>query len=124
VTELVASPESGHELSISDLQDEPERTSDEGAVAGSSVRPRGFTRAIREFHRLISELQAHDLTAADRAALRSLFRDLLLLARAPSTRRAPVFPPLPSVPGAVRGDSPRPRKARGLTLTKARAIRQ
>jgi ParB/RepB/Spo0J family partition protein len=66
-----------------------------------SVRPRGFTRAIRDFHRLISDLHGHDLTPSDRAALRALFRDLLLLARAPTAPAAPVFPPLP-LPKASR----------------------
>jgi ParB/RepB/Spo0J family partition protein len=62
----------------------------------SSARPRGFTRAIHEFHRLINELRAQDLTPADRSALRALFRDLLLLARAPTSPGPPVFPPLPA----------------------------
>jgi hypothetical protein len=61
-----------------------------------SVRPRGFTRAIREFHRLIAALKADDLTPSDRAALRSLFRDLLFLARSAATPTKPVFPPLPT----------------------------
>jgi ParB-like chromosome segregation protein Spo0J len=63
--------------------------------ARTSIRPRGFTRAIREFHRLIGELEADDLTPSDRAALRSLFRDLLFLARASAAPAARVFPPLP-----------------------------
>ena len=61
----------------------------------ASARPRGFTRAVREFHRMINELEPHHLTQADRAALRALFRDLLMLARAPATPTPPVFPPLP-----------------------------
>jgi ParB family transcriptional regulator, chromosome partitioning protein len=65
--------------------------------AASSRRPPGFTRAIREFHHLINELQAKDLTPSDRAALRALFRDLLVLARAPAKPGPPVFPPLPPV---------------------------
>jgi ParB-like chromosome segregation protein Spo0J len=63
----------------------------------SPARPRGFTRAIREFHRMINVLQAQDLTQADRAALRALFRDLQLLARAPKTPQPRVFPRLPVV---------------------------
>ena len=66
-------------------------------VRGPSGRPRGFTRAVREFHRLINELQAQDLTQADRVALRALFRDLLMLARAPTAPATRVFPPLPEV---------------------------
>ena len=72
--------------------------------AASSRRPPGFTRAIRDFHRLINELQAKDLTPSDRAALRALFRDLLVLARAPATSGPPVFPPLPAV--SKRGRRP------------------
>ena len=64
---------------------------------GAYMRPRGLTRAIREFHRLLLEIHAEDLTQADRAALRALFRDLTMLARSPTRPRPPVFPPLPTV---------------------------
>src|SRR5579884_464775 len=40
--------------------------------ASSHERPRGFTRVIREFHRMITTLRAQDLTPSDRAALRAL----------------------------------------------------
>jgi ParB/RepB/Spo0J family partition protein len=60
-------------------------------------RPRGLTRAIREFHQLIARVEPVQLTQADRAGLRSLYRDLTLLARAPITPRAPMFPPLPAL---------------------------
>jgi ParB/RepB/Spo0J family partition protein len=63
---------------------------------GEPARPRGFTRAVREFHRLIMSIQAVDLTESDRSALRALFRDLVMLARASSTPSNRVFPPLPS----------------------------
>ncbi|MBV9325380.1 MAG: ParB/RepB/Spo0J family partition protein [Chloroflexi bacterium] len=63
----------------------------------SPVRPRGLTHAIRQFHRLVLDLHTEDLTQADRAALRSLFRDLLLLAREPTTPRERVFPELPNI---------------------------
>jgi ParB/RepB/Spo0J family partition protein len=69
------------------------------------VRPRGLTQAIREFHRLVLEIRTEELTQADRAALRSLFRDLVLLARATAGRQ-PVFPPLPTTP------EPRSRRSR------------
>jgi ParB family chromosome partitioning protein len=62
----------------------------------SLSRPRGFTSSVRTFHRLLSTVQAEDLTGADRAALRALFRDLVMLARASTTSSARVFPPLPS----------------------------
>jgi ParB/RepB/Spo0J family partition protein len=71
-----------------------------------SVRPRGFTRAIREFHRLIGALEADDLTPSDRAALRSLFRDLLFLARTSATPVTAIFPPLPTQADRLRS---RPR---------------
>jgi len=61
-------------------------------------RPRGFTRAIREFHQMILAVRIEDLSQADRAALRSLFRDLVMLARASASQHQPVFPPLPSMP--------------------------
>jgi ParB/RepB/Spo0J family partition protein len=76
----------------------PSRTGYRDVEAVEAVRPRGFTRAVREFHRLLSLIQPEDLTPADRSALRSLFRDLQMLARAPTTRRERVFPPLPSKP--------------------------
>jgi ParB family chromosome partitioning protein len=62
----------------------------------SPVRPRGLTQAIREFHRLVLDLRLEDLTQAERSALRSLFNDLLILARAPTGPRERVFPPLPA----------------------------
>ena len=65
---------------------------DRAELAG---RPPGFTRAVREFHRTIIDLRAENLTPADLAALRALFRDLVLLARAPTSPTPRVFPPLP-----------------------------
>jgi ParB family chromosome partitioning protein len=78
------------------------------AVRPLDGRPRGFTREVREFHRLILNLSAEALTTADRAALRSLFRDLVLLARAPTVPRRPVFPELPTT--SVRREWPRARR--------------
>jgi ParB-like chromosome segregation protein Spo0J len=112
----------GRLLRVGEAPDEGEDMPYWTPDAGSSVRPRGITRAIREFHRLISELQAQDLTPTDRAALRSLFRDLLFLARAPSTPSAPVFPPLPTAPSSSRQRSARPRQAPGMA-SQTRAIR-
>ena len=86
------------------------RTPSSSELAVSAVRPKGFTRAVREFHRLLLGLKTEDLTGADRAALRALFRDLLLLARAPSVPGERHFPPLPSSPEPATG---RGRAARG-----------
>jgi ParB/RepB/Spo0J family partition protein len=77
------------------------RISTPAEVAGSigaTGRPRGLTRAIREFHQQIMQVRAEDLTRTDRAALRSLFRDLVLLARASAAPQARVFPKLPPSP--------------------------
>jgi ParB/RepB/Spo0J family partition protein len=63
----------------------------------SSVRPKGLTRAVREFHRLVMTLRAEYLTKTDRSALRALFRDLVFLARSPATPPARVFPALPTI---------------------------
>jgi ParB/RepB/Spo0J family partition protein len=60
------------------------------------TRPPGFTRAVRAFHRMILAVQREDLTPADRAALRALFRDLVIMARARTVQSPRVFPPLPS----------------------------
>jgi ParB-like chromosome segregation protein Spo0J len=79
---------------------------DEVGSARSSVRPRGFTRAIREFHRMIGELEADDLTPSDRAALRSLFRDLLFLARASAAPATRFFPLLPNPTARVPAGRP------------------
>jgi len=61
-------------------------------------RPRGFTQAVRDFHRMILAVRLEDLSQGDRTALRSLFRDLVMLARATANQQQPVFPPLPSMP--------------------------
>ena len=80
----------------------PHRTSTQPeprTLVGAS-RPPGFTRAVREFHRVIMIVRPEDLSAADRSALRALFRDLVLLGRASTTPVPPVFPPLPAVRGS------------------------
>jgi ParB/RepB/Spo0J family partition protein len=76
-----------------------------------STRPARFTQIVREFHRLIIEVRAEDLTDADRGALRALFQDLVLLARAPAEPRPPIFPPLPDL--SLRRRSVPRRAARG-----------
>jgi ParB-like chromosome segregation protein Spo0J len=65
------------------------------SVSAGASRPPGFTRVVREFHRVIMVVRPEDLSAADRSALRALFRDLVLLARASTTPAPRVFPPLP-----------------------------
>jgi ParB/RepB/Spo0J family partition protein len=76
----------------------------------SEPRPRGFTRTVREFHRLILDLRPEHLTSADRSALRVLFRDLALLARASTTPGERIFPALPATkqPSRTRRGRPQP----------------
>jgi ParB/RepB/Spo0J family partition protein len=90
----------------------PRRARGSRQAARDASRPRGFTRAVREFHRAIVGIRAEELTASDRAALRSLFRDLVLLARAPDVRTTAVFPPLPTV---SRAAAPGPGRRKGHT---------
>ncbi|MDQ6674854.1 MAG: ParB/RepB/Spo0J family partition protein [Chloroflexota bacterium] len=90
------------------------------------VRPKGLTRAVREFHALLMGISSEHLTHADRAALRALFRDLVLIARAPATPRQRVFPALPDAPaGAKRSRTRRVPKTRAVSAparrTSARA---
>jgi ParB family transcriptional regulator, chromosome partitioning protein len=65
----------------------------------ATSRPAGFTRVIREFYRTILTIRTEELTPADRAALRTLFKALVELARAQTTPGPKVFPPLPSSAG-------------------------
>jgi hypothetical protein len=58
-------------------------------------RPPGFTRTIREFYRTVLTIRSEDLTSADRSAMRTLFKALVMLARAQTTPKPTVFPPLP-----------------------------
>jgi ParB family chromosome partitioning protein len=78
-------------------------------AAVSPVRPRSLTQAIRQFHRLVLDIRTEELSQAERSALRSLFRDLVLLARAPTGPREPVFPELPKA--STRGGPRTPRSA-------------
>jgi ParB/RepB/Spo0J family partition protein len=87
-----------------------ETASHDGTVE-SSTRPKGLTSTIRQFHKLIIELRTDELTHADLAAFRSLFRDLVLLARASTTQSAPVFPPLPTSPARASRQSGASRPA-------------
>lgn len=74
----------------------------------SAVRPKGLTRAVREFHRLLMGIRSEHLTHGDRAALRALFRDLVLLARSSTTPRQTVFPPLPKISEPTKRSRTRP----------------
>ena len=71
-------------------------------------RPPRFTAMIRDFYRTILTVRTEELTPADRSALRTLFKALVELARAQTTPRPPVFPPLP----ASRVDSRAQSRAR------------
>jgi ParB family transcriptional regulator, chromosome partitioning protein len=87
----------------------------------SAVRPKGLTRAVREFHRLLMDVRSEDLTHGDRAALRALFRDLVLLARSPTTPRKPVFPPMPKVSEPAKRSKTRPSpQGRSLSVVARR----
>jgi ParB family chromosome partitioning protein len=74
----------------------PSRSSSIAGYLGGQ-RPVGFARAIREFHQMLLAVRIDDLSRADRAALRSLFRDLVMLARASTSQRQTVFPPIPTM---------------------------
>jgi hypothetical protein len=82
----------------------------------SERRPPGFTRAVCEFHRMVMAVRIDDLSRAGRAALRALFRDLVMVARASANRRQPVFPPLP---GTQSSRSTRPASS-GMTRRRSR----
>jgi ParB/RepB/Spo0J family partition protein len=90
------SPDQGTGRSTNGVHRAGDLSSIQGDLGGQ--RPRGFTRAVREFHQMILAVRIEDLSPADRSALRSLFRDLVMLARATADRRQPVFPALPSLP--------------------------
>jgi ParB/RepB/Spo0J family partition protein len=104
----------------------PARTRARSAAAAGvpPIRPRGLTQAIRQFHRLLLELRTENLNSADRAALRALFRDLVLLARTPTGPTERVFPALPETrtPRATRGKArvkPGPAHSPGRARTRA-----
>jgi ParB family transcriptional regulator, chromosome partitioning protein len=59
------------------------------------TRPPGLTRRIHQFRVDVRDIHADLLTEGDRRELRQLFAELGVLARAPSTPRKRVFPPLP-----------------------------
>jgi ParB family chromosome partitioning protein len=62
----------------------------------SGRRRPGLSRRVQDLRKELRDVQPEKLTELDRAELRRLFNELVLLARAaPSTGRHPVFPPLP-----------------------------
>jgi ParB family chromosome partitioning protein len=61
-----------------------------------STRPPGLTRRLQSLRALLRDVEAGDLTEADRRELRLLFSELAMLGRAPTRRRQRVFPPLPA----------------------------
>src|SRR5216683_4924836 len=71
-------------------------------VVQMASRPPIFTRQIQQFYRTTLTIHTEDLTSANRSALRTLFKALVVLARAQTTPRAPVFSPVPTVKGSGR----------------------
>jgi len=69
---------------------------DEERAQVRTGRPPGLARTIREFRQLIAHVQPSELTPSDRSAFRGLYRDLTMMARAPTTPVPRVYPPLPS----------------------------
>lgn len=72
---------------------------------GQASHPRRHPKLrtqVENLRALLRGVDPADLAEVDRNALRRLFADLAMIARAPKERRAPVFPSLPEVPGATR----------------------
>jgi len=67
-----------------------------GPRSSRSTRPPGLTRQVLDMRTLLRDIEPSDLTEADRRALRLLFSDLTMLARAPTQRRGRIFPALPA----------------------------
>jgi ParB family chromosome partitioning protein len=105
----VRESEAAAETADGSEQDEASASARRTPAAVSPVRPRSLTQAIRQFHRLVLDIRTEELSHAERSALRSLFRDLVLLARAPTGPREPVFPELPTT--TARGGPRTPRSA-------------
>jgi ParB family transcriptional regulator, chromosome partitioning protein len=72
---------------------------------GQAARPRRNPKLrtqVENLRTLLRGIHPAELAEVDRSALRRLFADLAMLARAPKVRRAPVFPALPEVPASTR----------------------
>ena len=118
-------PENDAELLDDATADAPHRAPSASRLATqSSARPKGLTQAVREFHRLVMTLRAEHLTQADRSALRSLFRDLVFLARSPAKPAARVFPALPTTgqSPASRSTASRRKAAPGRSTRRTASI--
>ena len=79
-----------------DRQQVREATRQRFAANQADARPPGLTRRIHEFRMDLRDVGPEHLTEPDRRELRLLFAELSMLARAPTTRRRRVFPPLPA----------------------------
>jgi ParB family chromosome partitioning protein len=67
---------------------------------GVASRPRRNPKLrtiVENLRKLLRDVRAADLAEVDRSALRRLFMDLAMIARAPKERRARVFPSLPDI---------------------------
>jgi ParB family chromosome partitioning protein len=65
---------------------------------GGAARPHTKLRTqVENLRATLRDVRLADLAASDRNALRRLFMDLSMIARAPKERQAPVFPSLPEV---------------------------
>jgi ParB family transcriptional regulator, chromosome partitioning protein len=66
------------------------------AANRGEARSPGLTRRIHDIRMELRDVASEHLTEADRRELRLLFAELSMLARAPTSRRRRVFPPLPA----------------------------
>ena len=64
---------------------------------------RSLLAQARQFRDTLVEADATQLTDSERTALRAVFRELAMLARAPSDKQPLVFPPLPAAHDRRRG---------------------
>jgi ParB family transcriptional regulator, chromosome partitioning protein len=74
----------------------------DGQSAGEGPRKTALARRARELRMALRDKLPGSLTEAERRELRLLFRDLTILAKAPTEERPIVIPPIP-VPRAAQG---------------------
>jgi ParB family chromosome partitioning protein len=75
------------------------------AELGLASRPKRIPKLrtqVENLRQTLRDVRLMDLAEADRNALRRLFMDLSMMARASGQRRAPVFPSLPAVTAGSR----------------------
>jgi ParB family chromosome partitioning protein len=75
------------------------------AELGSASAPRPNVKLrtqVENLRKTLRDIHLADLAPSDRLALRRLFMDLAMIARAPAERRAAVFPTLPEVKASSR----------------------